>query len=258
MRPAVTPAGRYCRVLGALLSLGLVSSETLAQCSARSVTGLYGLATQAVDGNGITATTVSVFEFLPATQAPFADRVRELYGVTTRSAHWNSSGVGTYAVTGDCHLHLAVNNLEGGAYALEGELETRTRTIPVLQTVSNNSSVAVGVMRPIKAKACKPGFFRGAYTVQTQGQVSPERLWQSRTARLTADGYSVDQTWEVVNTAGSVAFSPPAFPPATVEHSCFWTIANGFQGVVTERGRRMLYMATTPGTLRLGEMLRNP
>ena len=223
-----------------VISLGTFSNVALAQCNARSVSGLYGLTTQAVDGDGIRATTVSVFEFLPSSQPPFNNRVRELYGVTTRTAHWNSSGV------------------DGGVYVLEGELETRTHTIPVLQTASNTNSVAVGVMRPIGAKACKPKLFRGIYTVQTQGQVGPERVWQSRTARLTADGYSVDQSWELVNTAGAIAYSPPAFAPATVEHSCFWSIANGFQGVVTERGKRMLYMATTPGTLRLGEMLRNP
>lgn len=248
---------RVAIFIGAI-SLGTFSNVALAKCNARSVSGLYGLTTQAVDGNGITATTVSVFDFLPATQPPFSNRVRELYGVTTRTAHWNSSGVGQYQVTGDCHLHLEVSNLDGGVYVLEGELETRTHTIPVLQTASNTNSVAVGVMRPIGAKACKPKLFKGTYTVQTQGQVGPERVWQSRTARLTADGYSVDQSWELVNTAGAITYSPPAFAPATVEHSCFWSIANGFQGVVAERGKRMLYMATTHGTLRLGEMLRNP
>lgn len=240
----------------------IATADVQAACSSRSLSGRYGLTTQAIDGAGITATTVSLFEFLPAAKPPHVDRVRELYFVSTPNASWKSSAVGTYAVSRDCHFQLAVIDLDGGPYALTGEFDPRTRTLPVLQTLSNGSSVATGVIRPVGAKVCKPAFLKGQYSVLTQGQVSagepPEPLWQSRVGRLVADGYSVDQSWELVNTAGTVTYSPPAFAPAGVDRSCLWNIDGNFPGVIVERGKRLLYMAATPGTLRLGEMFRNP
>ena len=237
-----------------ILSFFSVSERADSKCRTAQLKGLFGLATQGLGSEGIRGTTLSLFDFNGL------GSVSEIYFVNTGQKSWKASAAGQYSISADCTFSLEVKDQNGGVYALEGRMNSVSKTVNVLQTKPNNALVSVGIMRPVGFQQCGIASYLGRYAFLSQGSVPAPALsniWvpESRVGWFLANGTDLIQPVQWVNANGVVVETPPTqFPSKTLE-SCLIDIDDGgFAGVVLERGRRAYYMDLAAGSYRLGLM----
>lgn len=234
-----------------LLMLAGIPQLAHSQCNRGMLHGLYGLATQGIGPSGETVATLSVFDFSPDQR-----RVTEIYFVDTARGQRKSTALGSYQISPDCHFTLSVIDLSGRDYALEGEFNPNDHTVQVMQTVANDDSVAVGVIRRVGLNSCSASTVSRSYVFLSQGIDSG--AYQARVGRLSSSRLGLDQTAETVNTAGVFSETAPALLPITVGRHCLAELLDGgYPAVIVEGGQRLLYLGGGSGTIRTGQFISN-